>query len=147
MISVAEAVARIVAAFSPLDSESVTLEKAHGRVLVAPMMAGVDQPPFAVSAMDGYALRADDAPPLRLIGAAAAGHPFDGRIGAGEAVRIFTGAAVPQGADTVLIQEDAAVENDGLTFAAPLDKGRHIRAQGGDFAKGDVLAAAGRKVM
>lgn len=146
MIGVDEAVARITAALTPLESESVVLAQAHGRVLAADAVALVAQPPFPASAMDGYALRAGDAPPLRVIGQAAAGHPFGGRVGAGEAVRIFTGGVVPEGADTVLIQEDARTEGDRLCFAEPLLPGRHIRAAGLDFKSGEVLGKAGRRL-
>ncbi|HEY5347709.1 MAG TPA: molybdopterin molybdotransferase MoeA, partial [Rhizomicrobium sp.] len=146
MIGVDEAVTRIVAAFAPVESESLSITQAHGRVLAMDAIAGADQPPFPVSAMDGYALRADDAPPLRVIGRAAAGHPFIGTIGAGEAVRIFTGGVVPDGADTILIQEDAKTEGGTLSFAAPVRKDRHIRAAGLDFKKGDALARTGRRL-
>jgi molybdopterin molybdotransferase len=146
MIGVDEAVARIVAAFAPVESETIPIGAAQGRVQAVDAVALLDQPPFPASAMDGYALRAGDPPPLRLIGQAAAGHPFSGAVGAGEAIRIFTGAVVPDGADTILIQEDAKTEGDRLSFAEPLRPGRHIRAAGLDFKKGEVLTKAGRRL-
>lgn len=150
MISVDEAVARIVAACKPLDGEAVPLESAHGRVLVEDARARLDQPPSPVSAMDGYALRAEDAPhphaTLRVIGSAPAGHPFQGRIGRGETVRIFTGGIVPDGADAIIIQENAKQEGNTVTFTEPAASGRHIRARGLDFARNATLARAGRRL-
>lgn len=150
MISVDEAVARIVAAFGTLDAETVPLEDALGRVLAEDAKARLDQPPHPVSAMDGYAVRARDIlrPPvtLRVVGTAPAGHPFNGRVGPGESVRIFTGGVVPDGADTVVIQENATQEGDLVTFREAASEGRHIRAQGLDFACGAVLAPAGRRL-
>ena len=106
MISVDEAALRIASAFAPLESETIPIGKACGRVLAADPIAALDQPPSPVSSMDGYAVRANDvtAPAtLRVIGAAPAGHPFAGQIGNGEAVRIFTGGVVPNGADAIVI--------------------------------------------
>ncbi len=114
MISVEEAVQRISAAFPPLESESVPIGDAAGRVLAEDAIACESQPPSPVSSMDGYAVRAADASAgatLRVTGAAPAGHPFEGKIGAGEAVRIFTGGVVPDGADAIVIQENAKAEN------------------------------------
>jgi molybdopterin molybdotransferase len=146
MISVEEAQRRIVAAFTPLPAEIVPLDKAHGRILAEDAHARFDQPPAAVSAMDGYALRSGDKGARKVIGAAPAGHPFAGGVGPGEAVRIFTGGVVPQGADSVAIQEDAKLEQDRVTFAeAPLP-GRFIRPRGLDFRAGDVLARAGGRL-
>lgn len=146
MIGVDAAVARIVAAFVPVESGSAPIGAAQGRVLAADAIAVLAQPPFRTSAMDGYALRADDAPPLRVIGTSAAGHPFSGRLGPGETIRIFTGAVVPDGADTILIQEDARIEGGNLSFDTPMRKDRHIRAAGLDFKHGEVLAKAGRRL-
>ncbi len=150
MISVDEAVARIVAAFAPTPAESVTIGDAMGRVLAADVMAQSSQPPFAVSSMDGYAVRAADAAQpgrsLRVIGAAPAGHPFAGTIGAGEAVRIFTGGVIPDGADSIVIQEDAEAGDSGVSFKVAAKAGQYIRPAGLDFARGDVLAAAGRRL-
>src|SRR5205807_7049992 len=106
---VAEALARVLGDVEPLPAEATPLVQAHGRVLAADLAALRTQPPAAVSAMDGYAVRAADvgsAPArLKLIGEVAAGHPFDHPVGAGEAARIFTGGVVPPGADTIVIQE------------------------------------------
>ena len=110
MISVEEARDRILAALRPSPAEIVALAEAWNRVTAAPVLARLTQPPADVSAMDGYALRAADGTlgaTLRVIGAAPAGHPFDGSVGPGQAVRLFTGSVVPQGADAILLQEDA----------------------------------------
>jgi molybdopterin molybdotransferase len=150
MISVDEAVGRVVAAFRPLESESVAIGKADGRVLAVDAVAGFSQPPFPVSAMDGYAVRAADAAVtpvrLRVVGSSPAGHPFTGTIGAGEAVRIFTGGVVPDGADAIVIQEDTDLGEDAVTVRTPAKPGKHIRAAGLDFKTGDVLAAAGKRL-
>ena len=149
MISVDEAVVRVKAAFAPLPSERVAIGEAAGRVLARDIHASEDQPPYAVSAMDGYAVRlADAATPgaqLRVIGTAPAGHPFQGRIGPGEAVRIFTGGVVPDGADAILIQENAVAATDRITVAAPASH-RHIRPAGLDFRRGDLLVGEGRQL-
>ena len=107
------------------------------------------QPPADVSAMDGYAVRAADGvlgARLRVIGAAPAGHPFAGTVGPGQAVRIFTGGVVPDGADSILLQEDAASDGDVVTVNEAVREGRHIRRAGKDFAGGDVLVPAGRRM-
>src|SRR5690242_7694055 len=131
MISVEQATARIAAAFSPLEPETVLLKSAAGRVLASDIIASVDQPPFAVSAMDGYAVRAADvahAPvTLKVIGAAPAGHPFEGIVSSGEAMRLFTGSVVPEGADTVVIQENTDCGPSQVTVNAGSPAGRHIR--------------------
>jgi molybdopterin molybdotransferase len=150
MISVDEAVGRVVAAFRPVGSESVAIGKADGRVLAADAVATFSQPPFPVSAMDGYAVRAGDAAAtpvrLRVVGSAPAGHPFAGTLGAGEAVRIFTGGVLPDGADTIVIQEDTDLGEDAVTVRVPAKPDKHIRAAGLDFKTGDVLAAAGKRL-
>ena len=147
MISVDEAVDRIVAAFAPIESENVPLKVAHRRVLARDVIAQCDQPPAPVSAMDGYAVRIADAghapATLRLIGTAPAGHPFEGTVRDGEAVRIFTGGVVPRGADAILLQEDADADGQLITLRAPATP-RHIRKAGLDFHTGDVLVVAGR---
>src|SRR5262249_6916339 len=113
LLSVAEALARVKQGLEPLDAERVPLEHARGRVLAEDLAAGLTQPPFDASAMDGYAVRAEDVSvlpaTLRLIGEALAGRGFAGVVGQGEAVRIFTGAPVPSGADTIVIQENTEV--------------------------------------
>ncbi len=145
MISVENALERVLAAAMPLGPESVALPQALGRILAEDLAARVAHPPVAVSAMDGYACRAEDiaTPPatLAVIGESAAGHPWDGSVGAGGAVRIFTGAAVPHGADAVVMQEDTDRDGDSLTVNT--DRGGHIRPAGNDFSVGDVLLAAG----
>lgn len=132
----------------PIDgSELVPLPQCAGRVLADDVRALLTQPPFDASAMDGYAMRAADIGPdvrLKLIGESAAGRAFSGAVGAGETVRIFTGAPVPQGADVVLLQEDAVRHGDGtigMTFFP--DKGRHIRPKGQDFLLGQTVIAKG----
>ncbi len=147
MISVAEANKRIAAAFSPIDTEVVDIAHLAGRVLAEDVIAQSVQPPFSVSAMDGYAVRrADGGAKRRVIGTAPAGHPFQDKLGAGEAVRIFTGGVVPDGADAIVIQEDAQVEGDFVSFAAEACSPNHIRAAGLDFKTGDVLAAKGKRL-
>jgi len=106
VIPVADARQRIVSTFVVTPPETLALEQAHGRVLAEDVHAVQDQPPFPVSAMDGYAVRSADSGPRRVIGAAPAGHSYSGTVGAGEAVRIFTGGVVPDGADAIVIQEN-----------------------------------------
>jgi molybdopterin molybdotransferase len=148
MISVAEARRRILAAIAPVGSEQVSLAHASGRTLAADVIARLTQPPNAVSAMDGYAVRAADVAKipatLRVIGTAPAGRPFAGSVGAGEAVRIFTGAPVPDGADAIVIQEDTEAKDGAVIVkeAAPL--GHFVRKAGLDFKAGDALLRAGR---
>ena len=150
MISIDEALARIVGAFSPLASEVVKLDEALGRVLAEEALARLDQPPAPVSAMDGYAIRAADASKpgatLRVVGSAPAGHPFAGGVREGEAVRIFTGGVVPNGADAIVIQEDTKQNGDRVTLAESAVSGRHIRKAALDFARGAVLAPKGRRL-
>src|SRR5215470_1302165 len=148
MLSVAEARARITAAFRPLGSEQVGLLNALGRVLAADVAARVTQPPAAVSAMDGYAVRADDVARvpvrLRIVGQAPAGGSYDGQVRAGEAVRIFTGGPLPAGADTIIIQEDTAAESDHVVVCEGAKRGTYVRPAGLDFRAGDVLLRKGR---
>lgn len=150
LMPVAEALQRVVADAKPLPVENIALDDALGRVLADDLAAKRTQPPAAVSAMDGYAVRGADvatAPvTLTLIGEVAAGHPFDGAIGPGQTARIFTGGVMPAGADTVVIQEIATRDGDKVTFGKPSAKGRHVRAQGIDFSAGDVLLAKGRRL-
>jgi molybdopterin molybdotransferase len=150
MISVEEAAARIVAAFSPTDSETVPIAQAAGRVLAADATAKSDQPPAPVSAMDGYAVRAADVTQvparLRVIGSSPAGHPFAGTVGAAQAVRIFTGGVVPEGADAIVIQENSDSDGTQVTVKAPAKAGQHIRLKGLDFAQGAVLAKMGDRL-
>jgi molybdopterin molybdotransferase len=149
MISVEDAVRRIGAAVAPLGSDRVSLASAHRRVLSADAIAALDQPPHPISAMDGYAVRLADTHTvpvtLRVVGAAPAGHPFAGTVRAGEAVRIFTGGFVPEGADAIAIQENTEAKDDHVTLRAAA-AARHIRAARLDFQKRDVLCAAGRRL-
>jgi len=149
MIPVAEARQRIVAALKPLPPEQVSLADALGRTLAHDVAARRTQPPVAVSAMDGYAVRAADVATLpatlKLVGYIQAGGAFEGRIGPGEAARIFTGAPVPDGADAIVIQENT--EADGKTVRVVDGKappGRFVRPAGLDYKAGDVLLKAGR---
>lgn len=143
MISVAEALKIVVNSASPCGIETVPLRAAHGRTLRQDIAAERDQPPFPASAMDGYALRASDTPGvLRLIGEAGAGRAFGRALQAGECARIFTGAPLPEGADTVLIQEEAARDGDVIT-SPHVERSRHVRAAGIDFRRGDVLLREG----
>ena len=148
MISVAEARQRIVATFSPLPSVVVSLEEALGRVLAEDVRARLTQPPAAVSAMDGYAVRAADVQnvpiTLQQIGAVPAGSLFSGSIGPGQCVRIFTGAQLPAGADAIVIQEDTSASGDAITVKERVTAGRYVRAAGLDFKQGDVGIKAGR---
>jgi len=144
VIPVSEALDRLFTLVAPLPVEEVGLTAGLGRVLRAPVTARRDQPPFSASAMDGYAIRdADCAQGMRLsvIGEAAAGHAFSGVVGPGEAVRIFTGAPVPEGADRVVIQEDTTRDGDAVILGPGISDNRNIRPQGADFRVGDALAA------
>jgi molybdopterin molybdotransferase len=150
MISVEEARGRIVAALSPVGPEVVPLSAAWGRVLAAPVAARMDKPGHDVSAMDGYALRAADcaALPARLsvIGAAPAGHPFAGTVGPGEAVRLYTGSVIPDGADAVVIQEDTDEGEETVEIRFSPRPGAHIRPRAGDFAAAAVLLSPPRRM-
>jgi molybdopterin molybdotransferase len=141
-----EARAAMLALVHPGATETAALSDALGRVLAEPVSASRDQPPFAVSAMDGYAVRSADTPGrLHVGGESAAGHGFEGRCQKGMAIRISTGAAMPEGADTVVIQED--VQRDGDHVDVPLaEPEKHIRPHGGDFTTGTLLLAAGRRL-
>jgi len=151
LLPVEEAVGRIVAGVMALGGETVALADADGRTLAADLAAKRTQPPFDASAMDGYAVRADDLATLparlKVTGMAAAGAGFVGSVGPGETVRIFTGAPVPEGADTILIQENAEVQDDGTIIGRePVKRGRFVRKAGLDFTAGDVLLTQGRRM-
>lgn len=152
LLPVAEALARILTAgrAHPRTIERVPVSEANGRVLAVDLAALRTQPPADVSSMDGFALRASDAaqPGVRLaiIGESAAGHPFAGTVGAGEAIRIYTGAVLPEGADTVLLQERATVSGDWLTPEIALAAGTHVRRAGRDFTEGHVALHAGTRL-
>ncbi|MEM7545344.1 MAG: gephyrin-like molybdotransferase Glp [Pseudomonadota bacterium] len=142
MLSAAEALERTLALMTPLDAESVPLAEAAGRVLAAPVYAARNQPPFNASAMDGYAVRAADAvvgAVLTVTGEVQAGAAADRPVGAGEATRIFTGAPVPEGADAILIQEDADRAGDSLTVREAPGAGVYIRPAGLDFKAGSRI--------
>ena len=130
----------------PLGSEQVPIAEAAGRILSAPLMARGDSPRAAVSAMDGYAVRTGPATRYRLIGQSFPGAGFDGEVGEGQAVRIFTGAPVPTGADRVVIQENVRREGDEAVLEAPPEGPAHIRTQGSDFRAGSVLLEAGTRL-
>ncbi|MFL5196580.1 MAG: gephyrin-like molybdotransferase Glp [Microvirga sp.] len=148
LLPVEEALARVLAGIArPVAAESVAIAAAHGRTLAVDVAARRTQPPFAASAMDGYAVRAGDvaAVPARLavIGRSVAGAGFSGAVGPMQAVRIFTGAPVPAGADAVAIQEDAEGADNDVIVRARVTPGKNIRAAGLDFRQGDMLIAAG----
>ena len=147
MLQVAEAQERILAGLAAMPVEWVPLPQAVGRVLAEDLHAKRDQPPVAVSAMDGYAVRAADTNEpgrlFRLVGEAAAGMLGDVRLGEGETVRIFTGGAIPSGADAIVIQENASVADGAIRFSEPVEPGRFVRPAGLDFARGWRGLAAG----
>ena len=146
-LSVDDALQAILAAVkTPVAVEEARLSLCFGRTLAQDVFARRSQPPKPLSAMDGYALRAADRSPLRVIGESSAGRGFDGICGAGEAVRIFTGAPMPDGADTVLIQEDAARDGDAVTATAPVQPGRNVRLAGIDFREGERILEQGRRL-
>ena len=152
MLSVAEAQSNVLDGVVALAAESITLEHAAGRILAADLAAKVTNPPSNVSAMDGYAVRAEDTRAsnnrLRVTGTSAAGAGFGGRVEAGCAVRIFTGAPMPAGSDAVVIQENVTREGDVIALQADAQvvAGRHVRRAGLDFRAGDVLLSRGRRL-
>lgn len=146
MISVEYARARIAAALSPVEPDTVAAPRAFGRTLSEDIVAPRDQPPAAVSAMDGYAVRSSDlksGTSFRLVGESRAGEPFSGAVTTGDAVRISTGATVPPGADQVVIQENATRGDGAVTLNDDAQPGRHIRVAGMDFKAGSVLLPRG----
>jgi len=150
LLSVEEALARVLEDVTPTPAETVMLEDARGRVLAEPLHALLTQSPFDASAMDGYAVQAADIATvpatLAIIGETAAGHPFHGTVQAGQAVRIFTGAPVPAGADTVVVQEDTTRNGDKVVVNEAEPKGGNIRTRGCDFREGDLLLSSGRRL-
>jgi molybdopterin molybdotransferase len=155
LMPVSDALSAILAGAEPLPEEMVALDTAFHRVLARDVAARRTQPPQAMSAMDGYAVRAADAGDLtarlKVIGEVAAGRPFEKKIGANEAVRIFTGGVIPDGADAVITQEDtirenSAIDGDHITITEAAKTGRHIRPAGVDFREGDVLLAGGSRL-
>jgi molybdopterin molybdotransferase len=148
LMPVAEVQAAIVSGVEPLDAETVSIFEAAGRILAQDLRAKLTQPPFAASAMDGYAVRGADIASLptclKVIGRSAAGHGFGGEVRAGEAVRIFTGAPVPAGADTIVIQENTKAADDGaVEILEPAPIGQYIRPIGYDFSEGNTLLTSG----
>jgi molybdopterin molybdotransferase len=150
LMPVSDALAAVLAGAEPLPEEMISLDEAYHRVLARDVVARRTQPPQAMSAMDGYAVRAADAATidseLTVIGEVAAGRPFEGTVGAGEAVRIFTGGVVPFGADAVVIQEDTVAAGKRITIKEAAIAGRHIRPAGVDFREGDVLLRKGSRL-
>ncbi|MGY3445327.1 MULTISPECIES: molybdopterin molybdotransferase MoeA [unclassified Bradyrhizobium] len=150
LMPVADALSAVLAGAEPLPEEMVALDAAYHRTLARDLAARRTQPPQPMSAMDGYAVRAADAADLKarlkVIGEVAAGRPFERTVASGEAVRIFTGGVIPDGADAVIIQEDTAVDGDHITITEAAAVGRHIRPAGVDFREGDVLLAAGSRL-
>ena len=150
LMPVAEALKRVLTDARPLPAEFVALDDALGRVLSEDVVALRTQPPAAVSAMDGYAVLASDiaqAPTtLKVIGEVAAGHPFAGQVGPGQAARIFTGGVMPAGSDTVIIQELTSQSGDAVTIQKSTTKGRNVRAQGIDFVQNQVLLYKGHRL-
>ena len=145
MISVEQALAHLFALVSPLDVERVALVQANGRVLAEDVVARRDQPPFAASAMDGYAIAGDAIAPgntYRVVGEAAAGHRWQGTVKTGESVRIFTGAPLPAGTDHVIIQENVTREADTITLDDSANDKPHVRPAGADFKTDDSIKAA-----
>ena len=150
MLSVEEALARIIADVTPTVVDTIPIERAAGRVLAEPLTARITQPPFDASAMDGYAVRAADVAKLpaklRIIGQAAAGHPFDGEVRPGEAVRIFTGAPVPAGANAIVIQENTTSTDGFVEVREGNPDSGHIRRRGFDFKEAEIILQAGRRL-
>ena len=150
LMPVGEALQRVLADAKSLPAEAVLLHHALGRVLAEDVIALRTQPPAAVSAMDGYAVRASDVAqaPVRLkvIGEVAAGHPFAGKVGPGEAARIFTGGIMPEGSDTVVIQELTTPDSSGVVVQKPTTARRNVRAEGIDFTQRQILLRKGRRL-
>jgi molybdopterin molybdotransferase len=149
MLSVEHALARILAPLRPTGPEIVSVANAWGRVLAAQVVARLTQPPADVSAMDGYALRAADGPEgarLHIAGHAPAGRPFGAALPPNEAVRLFTGSVIPDGADSVVLQEDTDASGDTITLRAAAIPGRHIRKRGEDFRLGETVLDIGTKL-
>jgi molybdopterin molybdotransferase len=150
LLPVAEALARVLEGAEPLPSESVPLAEAEGRVLAEDLLARRTQPPDDVSAMDGYAVRAEDVATvparLRLIGEVAAGRPLSATLQAREAARIFTGGVLPKGSDAIVIQEDTARDGDIVVVNEPAARLKNVRVAGLDFKQGHVGLQRGRRL-
>ncbi len=150
LLSVAQALSGVLGRAHPLETENVPLAQAWGRTLARDLASTRTQPPEPISAMDGYGLSADDSREstraLRVIGTSSAGHRFEGTLQRGQAVRIFTGAIVPSGADAVQMQELVTRSGDDIYLQEPVNPGRNVRAAGLDFTQGEVLLKAGRRL-
>jgi molybdopterin molybdotransferase len=150
VISVEEALSRLLALLEKLPPEQISIADGVGRVLAEDVAARRTQPPFAVSAMDGYAVRADDVKSvpveLRIVAEVPAGAGFGGHVGPGETARIFTGAPLPAGTDTIVIQEDTERQGDRVRVLEGAPRGRYVRREGLDFGEGEVLLRAGRRL-
>lgn len=150
LLPYAAALDRLLAGVQVLPAQMVPLAQCAGRVAAAPVMAQLTQPPFAAAAMDGYAIRWDDVQrqPWAVVGTSAAGGGWPGTLNAGQTVRIYTGAPLPAGADTIAVQEDVtrSGEQAHLSGTGPAHRGAHIRAIGQDFSSGDLLIAAGTRL-
>jgi molybdopterin molybdotransferase len=148
LLSVRDAHARVIVAFSPLPAETVSVADAAGRVLASTPKARLTQPPADLSAMDGYAVRAEDVPAapmtLKLVGQAPAGGSYGKALKPGETVRIFTGGPLPMGANAIVIQEDTEADGEKITILEAPQPGRHIRKAGLDFSTGDTPFKPGR---
>lgn len=151
LLPVADALSRVTKNLAPLQAEQVPLLEAGNRTLAEDLTASLTQPPFNSSAMDGYAVRAADIEntptTLQVIGEAAAGHEFSAEVSQGQAVRIFTGAPLPTGTDTIVIQENTKRDEDKVTILEPANKGEFVRPMGLDFSKGDILIPTGTKLQ
>ena len=146
MISIEQARAHVLAGLMPTGAEIVALADAWGRVTATDIAARLTHPPQDVSAMDGYALRAADPDPRVVVGASPAGHPWQGHVGPGQAVRLFTGSFVPDGADAVVLQEDTDVDGERITVRETTRAGQHIRRAGQDFRTGEIMVKAGTRL-
>lgn len=150
LLSVDQALEQVLRSARLMAIENIAISKALHRTLAVDLISTRTQPPFNASAMDGYAVKGDDVQRvgarLNLIGESAAGHAFHGTLNAGEAVRIFTGAPVPVGSDTILLQEHATRDGDHVFVAEPEKKGRHVRERGLDFTEGQVLLKKGTRL-
>jgi len=150
LISVEEALKRVLSSARSLETEEISIAHAHGRTLSAPLHAARTQPPFNASAMDGYAVKGAEiqqkGTQLKVVGESAAGHGYHHELNSGEAVRIFTGAPVPKGADTILLQEYARRDGENVIVEDIETIGRHVRHVGLDFKKGDALLKQGDRL-
>jgi molybdopterin molybdotransferase len=147
LLTLEEAHARVLSRTHRLPAEAVRIAEASGRVTAEDVLARIDLPPFASSAMDGFAVRSADLPAtLRIVGEAAAGRPFDGQVAPGCAAAISTGAVVPAGADAVVPVELVVLQDNRVEISQSLEPGAHVRPRGGDVAAGEVVVPAGAKL-